>query len=297
MNNASPNLPKVLYIMGTARSGSTILEILLSKGIGVFGAGELTSLIQDGFIENKQCSCGASCTDCDIWGKVSEHLKLDKQELEEWAALQKKMDWHDGLFKQLFSVMPRKDIFRYWELNTRLLTAIQEVTGCKIVLDSSKYAGRALALLRVVNADVRVICLTRSPAGLMQSFQKQNKGEQQPKSLLATLLYYLVTLTSLRAVSFKLKQRILYVNYDEFVKYPDDFIREIQCFGQVDLIETQNRLSKGIAFPVGHLITANRLRKRGSVQFSPEIAANHQLSIFEKLILKLMCLWKKFLRF
>ena len=90
MNNASPDLPKVLYIMGTARSGSTILEILLSKGKGVFGAGELTSLIQDGFIENKQCSCGSSCADCDVWGRVSEILKLDKQELEEWAVLQKK---------------------------------------------------------------------------------------------------------------------------------------------------------------------------------------------------------------
>ena len=39
--------------MGTARSGTTILEILLSYGRNTFGAGEITALIQDGFIENK----------------------------------------------------------------------------------------------------------------------------------------------------------------------------------------------------------------------------------------------------
>ena len=211
VSSINPDLPKVIYIMGTARSGSTILEILLSKGKGVFGAGELTSLIQDGFIENKPCSCDSSCADCNIWGKVSEHLQIDKQELEEWAVLQKEIDWHDGFLKQLFCMIPRKDMLRYRELNTRMLMAIQTVTGCHLVLDSSKYAGRALALSKVWKSNLKVICLTRSPAGLMASFQKPNKDEQCPKGTIATMIYYCVMLTLLRVVSVSLRDKVFYL--------------------------------------------------------------------------------------
>ena len=70
------------------------------------------------------------------------------------------------------------------------------MTGAPVILDSSEYAGRALALSKIVQADVMVICLTRSPAGLMASFQKLNKDEQRPKGPFAAMLYYLVTLVA-----------------------------------------------------------------------------------------------------
>lgn len=283
--------------MGTARSGSTILEILLAKGSGVFGAGELTSLIQDGFIENKQCSCGASCADCDIWGKVSEHLKLDKQELEEWAVLQKKMDWHDGLIKQLFSVMPKKDIFRYQELNFRLLMAIQEVTGCEVVLDSSKYAGRGLALLRVLKADVKVICLTRSPAGLMQSFQKPNKDEQHPKSPMASLMYYFISLMLLRIVSYILGKQVFHLSYESLIENPEGVVASIESWSGIGLSETREKLNTNEKFEVGHLITANRLRKQGSIRFDPRQSKPPEFNLSSKVAIALMKIWKWILRF
>jgi len=294
MSNVSGVLPKVLYIMGTARSGSTILEVLLSKGEGVFGAGELTSLIQDGFIENKQCSCGASCVECEIWGRVSEHLKLDKQELEEWVVLQKKMDWHDGAFKQLFSVMPKKDVFRYQELNSRLLMAIQEVTGCKVILDSSKYAGRSLALLRVLKADVKVICLTRSPAGLMQSFQKSNKDEQRPKNPLGTCLYYIIALFSLKLALFNMCA--LQISYEELLASPETVIRRIESHTGIDLSNTIRKINNDETFSVGHLVTANRLRKLGAIRFCPQQGEQHRLQPFAKVMTGIMNMWKIMLR-
>jgi len=295
MSNDPLALPKVLYIMGTARSGSTILEIILSEGSDVFGAGELTNLIQDGFIENKPCSCGASCTDCDIWGKVCEYLKLDRQGFEEWAELQKRMDWYDGIFKQIFHVMPRKDILRYRELNARLLIATQKVTGCNIVLDSSKYAGRALALLRVVHADVKVICLTRLPAGLMQSFQKPNKDEQHPKSPLGACLYYLIALLSLRLASFKI--RPLYISYEELLASPEAVIREIESYADINLSNTISKINNDESFSVGHLVTANRLRKLGTIRFSPQQGEQNHLQPLAKVMTSVMNIWKVLLRF
>ncbi len=291
-------LPKVFYIMGTARSGSTILEILLSKGKGAFGPGELTSLIQDGFIENKECSCGELCADCVIWRKVQEHLKLDKQELEEWAVLQKKVDWHAGFIKQLFHLLPEKEMEWYRALNVRLLDAIHKAADCSVVLDSSKYAGRALALTRIVKADVKVICLTRSPAGLMASFQKSNRDEQRPKSTLAALLYYVVTLAALRLASLLLgRQQVYRLRYESLIADPQGVLQSIAQWIRIDLDEPRQILREHKSFNVGHLVTGNRLRKMGSVRFNPSRNGVVPGGFGTRLAVMLMNGWQWVLRF
>ena len=72
-NNEMPSkMPRMIYIMGTARSGSTILEILLGKGKGVFGAGELAHLIADGFIKDADCSCDHPVSECIVRSSIKE---------------------------------------------------------------------------------------------------------------------------------------------------------------------------------------------------------------------------------
>jgi hypothetical protein len=296
--NCQGALPKVLYIMGTARSGSTILEILLSSSPDVFGAGELTELVRDGFIENKECSCGKPCHFCDIWGEVIEGLDINDKEMVRWADLQKRIDWHDGFLRQLIGVDSRRDRKRYAALNRRLLKAIARVTRAPVILDSSKYAGRALALVRLVNADVRVICLTRSPAGLMLSFQKPNKDEQLPKGIFATLLYYLVTLTSLRIATYLLRKRVRSVRYEDLLADPDGVLRDIEAWAGINLGESRRRLQNSSEFPVGHLVTGNRLRKQGSVRFKPR-SKTYVLpeGLGAKTAVKLMNGWRRMLGF
>jgi len=72
-NNEMPSkMPRMIYMMGTAISGSTILEILLGKGKGVFGAGELAHLIEDGFIKDADCSCNHPVSECMVWSSIKE---------------------------------------------------------------------------------------------------------------------------------------------------------------------------------------------------------------------------------
>ena len=270
-NDKTP-LPKLLYIMGTARSGSTVLEIMLAANPDVFGAGELTSLVRDGFLENKDCSCGRPCHSCGVWRKVIATLNMNEESLREWSALQKKIDWHDGFFRQLLGLVSHTDKRSYQEWNTKLLKTTQAVTGAPVILDSSKYAGRAMALSRIVQADVMVICLTRSPAGLMASFQKPNKEEQRSKGLLAAMLYYLVTLTSLRIASALLGRRVHSVRYESLLADPQGTLRKIEAWSGIDLSGARRRLQTREAFPVGHLVTGNRLRKQGEIRFEPRMS-------------------------
>lgn len=289
--------PSVLYIMGTARSGSTILEILLSYGVGVFGAGELTSLIQDGFCENKRCACGEGCHQCAVWGQVLQLIDMTADKYIEWAALQKKMDWHDGFIRQVFSMVSEPDKKSYRELNSSLLMAIQQVTGCKIVLDSSKYAGRALALARMVKMDIKVICLTRAPAGLMSSFQKPNKDEQQPKSPVAAMIYYCVTLALLRVSTLLLRGRVHQLSYESLLSAPDESLKQLEKWAGIDLSDARKHLRDNRSFDVGHIVTGNRLRKQGEVRFKAGLKDSEPRGLAAMLAVIVMNAWRKILGF
>jgi|AntAceMinimDraft_9_1070365.scaffolds.fasta_scaffold06468_3 hypothetical protein len=292
-NNVKTPLPKLLYIMGTARSGSTVLEIMLAANPDVFGGGELTSLVQDGFLENKDCSCGRPCHSCGVWRKVIATLDMNEESLREWSALQKKIDWHDGFFRQLLGLVSHSDKRRYQEWNTKFLKTTQAVTGASVILDSSKYAGRALALSKIVQADVMVICLTRSPAGLMASFQKPNKDEQRPKGLFAAMLYYLVTLVSLRIASVLLGRRVYPVRYESLLANPESTLRDIEAWSCIDLTKALQQLRAKEAFPIGHLVTGNRLRKQGEIRFEPELGDTMYIGLGAKAAVTVMngCRW------
>jgi hypothetical protein len=283
--------------MGTARSGSTILEILLANGRHVFGAGELTNLIEDGFIEDKLCSCRHPASECEIWSKVKKGMRLNNKEFHEWAYLQKHVDWHDGFLRQMSGRVSGDDSQLYKTLNQRLLNVIKQVTDCEYVVDSSKYAGRALALHRIVNADISVICLTRSPAGLMASFQKPNKDEQRPKSPMGAFIYYLITLAILRVACWRLGKHVLQLRYEDFLSDPAGTLESIETWQGLDLSEIKKNIEENAPFEVGHIVTGNRLRKKGKVFFQAGKVKEQLKNTKNRILVSIMHVWQWGLRF
>ncbi|MGN7614073.1 sulfotransferase [Magnetococcales bacterium HHB-1] len=287
--SSDPERPRIIYIMGLARSGTTLLEIMLSSGKNVFGAGELTALIQDGLIDNQTCSCQQPFNNCSVWRAIQDDLTA--QNLEEQAKLQRRIEWHDGLFRQLLRGLTSEEKTQYSTFNSALLEAIQKNTGASVIIDSSKYAGRALALSELVKADLSVICLTRAPVGLIHSFQKQN--EQGNKSLFATMIYYMLVLFSLRLVSFRLKKPVCFVRFEELINHPQQTLNRIATWAQMDLSHLQSAVEEEKPLNVGHIITGNRMRKKGKITFNPAIKTRkQQLSFKEHLVVA----WMNFLR-
>ena len=68
----SGDRPKLVFIAGAGRSGSTLLELLLGQFDGVFAAGELHSMWHRGLIENRRCGCGLPFRHCAVWKSVFE---------------------------------------------------------------------------------------------------------------------------------------------------------------------------------------------------------------------------------
>ena len=68
----APSAPptRVLFISGWGRSGSTLLDRMLSSSLGFFASGELREVWWRGVQENRQCGCGVGFNECPFWRAV-----------------------------------------------------------------------------------------------------------------------------------------------------------------------------------------------------------------------------------
>src|SRR3954454_784259 len=65
-----PETPTVVFIGGFGRSGSTLLEALLSRVDGALALGEVEHLWERGVRDDEICGCGTPFSECPFWTGV-----------------------------------------------------------------------------------------------------------------------------------------------------------------------------------------------------------------------------------
>lgn len=141
---------KILYLMGSSRCGSTLLANILGELPGVFSAGELRFL-WDRAREGRLCGCGRPVSTCDVWGHVLGQTDASTDEgldrIRRWQRAVVRLHRTPGL---LFGSngMAGAALDRYRPLLLRTLDEIGSLTGCEVLVDSSKHPAQAAALLR-----------------------------------------------------------------------------------------------------------------------------------------------------
>ena len=263
----SPRLPLVLYVMGTARSGSTILEILLGNGAAHANVGELAHIMADGFAGNQPCACGQPASSCLFWSDVRRRLAWSDADVQGLAPLTRAVDWHAGFLRTWLGLRPASVWKRYAESQAALFGAIAAASGASLVAESSLYAGRAIALRRALGSRLRVVCITRDPAGLIASFRKPHKDEQLPKSTWQVCAYAAVVLAMLRLACWRLGPDVRVIRFEDFQADPAAALAGIARWAGVDLSDSIQRVQGGRAFSPGHIVTGNRVRKQKEIVF------------------------------
>jgi len=288
-------LPNVIYIMGTGRSGSTVLEIMLANNRGAFGAGEAFNLLMDGFIHDKECSCGYAFSECDVWSKVKANVGLSESECRRLAEKSGKLEQHKGFWRQIFGRLRKKDKVECVSLNLALLRHIKRAANAEVVIDSSKYAGRALLLTRAMPGKVRVIWLTRSPRGILASYAKRDGGEQ-PSMPPIWVLAYVAFVTLCAAIARKkLGDQCIHVRYEDLLADPVGQIDRIEKWSECDLSGTRERLVEDDVFEVGHVVTSNQLRKQGKITLKRQSGRGDLTSLSSRVAACVLGLWYRLL--
>jgi hypothetical protein len=262
-------MPDILYVMGTGRSGTTILEVLLTNDDGITGTGELKHIFRDAFIRDLQCACGKSGHQCELWARVLHSSGWSQTDCATLGKLVEQVESHANFPMVYLGLQNKRAVDAYTKASTTLFRSVARITGSSVIVDSSKYPARALLLERLYPGKVKVLCITRSAAGLITAFQKKNENEQRPKGRFAVVAYYLYVLLCMWLVRSRLRSRCLVIRFEDLNRNPVDVLAKIEQWSGYSLATARAKTASGDWFDVGHIMTGNRLRKKGKVKFDP----------------------------
>lgn len=166
-------MPTIVYIAGSGRSGSTLLERTLGALPGYANVGELLDLPRRVAPSDELCGCGVPFSLCPFWTAVGGALPngWDPGWLSEVHGLQRRVARQRHLPRLLGGPLAGqfgRDVQSYASALESIYSSVASVSGADVVVDASKWPSLALALHRG-GLDVRVIHLVRDVRGVAHS--------------------------------------------------------------------------------------------------------------------------------
>lgn len=247
-----PNDPiKLIYIVGSGHSGSTLLDLLLGSHSGIESGGEINKF-PDFFSSKsklsehkKKCTCGDHVKDCKYWHRVNQKLTVESRNM--------------GL------KITAGDQREFSKANYLLYSAMLEVSGKTVLCDSSKQFSRLKRFLASDLFEVTIVHLVRD--GRAIGYSKQRKAARKSDKLGTGEKGQNIYFQGLRMwkknnarIYKKLSSypRYLCIKYEDLVANPEAKLTEI--LANVDLKFEQQQL----AFwqKVHHNLSGNRWRRR-----------------------------------
>ena len=148
--------PRILYVISSGHSGSTLLDLMISRHDHIGTVGELKCVTTK---PRTACLCGARpFSSCAFWREVDVHLKASS-----------------GLALAELDLLA-DDARRFVAHNAAIYGAIAEVTGKVVLVDSSKSRRRLEGLLASDAFEVTPIHLTRDPRGVVFSHLRKRRS-------------------------------------------------------------------------------------------------------------------------
>lgn len=168
----------VMYVGGMPRSGTTLLDLMLGQLPGHVAVGELFHLWSEGLQSNLLCECGSPFRTCPFWSEVGQRAfggwdQLDAarvlrlvQAVDRTSAIPRLLaPWSQPAFAA--------QLEEYTALLVGVYAAVRDVSGARVVVDSSKRPSLAYVLRRSKAIDLRVVHLVRDPRGVAHSWSKK----------------------------------------------------------------------------------------------------------------------------
>lgn len=271
----------LIYIMGRAHTGSTILDILMGNAKHTESIGQLVSHI--GKIDSL-CSCGETIRDCPFWTQVRTDVTNNGQyDWAELASAHVKQGHVKSFLRTLIGLKPaNREYLR--KTAQRIEHAIQEVSQKLVIVDSSKEPTRALFFAKY-DPDARFIYLVRDPRSIMTSYYWRFKDKwtfhflrREWPSRYIWPLYMVIAAASwilgnllYEIVHYHAKDRTIRVRYEDLVSQPDVELTRIGQAFDLDYSQVIDMIERDEEFPIHHNIGGNQIREEGkTARFQPK---------------------------
>jgi hypothetical protein len=266
-NLSTGDQPLLIYVVGYGHSGSTIFDVALRNHDLVVGCGELTHLTGRFVTTLGRCGC-RRMDECpffsDLLDEWLEALQLRREQYERWRAM---YETRIGVVRlTVAGLMGSRHARGYLKATAALYELISEKSGKPVIVDSSKSAGRALAVSKLKGVECVIVHLIRDPRRIAWSMQRR---EQRPSYRTALLWFVQNSVTEL--VRFLTKARWLRVRYEDFMREPNKVLSELADVSGLDLTVVIDAITEGRALQVGCSVDGNHIRKSSEVVVNPEL--------------------------
>ena len=218
---------KVLYILSSGHSGSTVLGNVLGELDGFFHAGELRLIWRMGLLGESRCGCGAQIRDCPFWAEVVRETfdgvgGLDASQVVRWQ----QEALHDRPVSELLrtqhEILPvSTPLHRYIDVVTRLYGEIARSARARVVVDSTKREDNAALLHVLPGIDPYIVHLVRDPRAVIFSWSRRERGSKRRGLPTPGALGWLSrnrAAEEIRAANGP--HRSILVRYEDFVRRP-----------------------------------------------------------------------------
>jgi hypothetical protein len=171
-------LPRVVYLGGFGRSGSTLLERMLGELPGVCAVGEVAHMWQRSIVDGERCGCGEPFGICPFWREVGQKAfggwaDLDVGRVAELRSAVDRSRYIPLLATPAIPQSLRRRLDEYVGYYLRVYSAIADVSGCPTVVDSSKHASLAFCLRWHAELDLRVVHVVRDSRAVAFSWARR----------------------------------------------------------------------------------------------------------------------------
>lgn len=295
-----PNKESIIYILGFARSGSTVLNIILGNIQQVFAAGEINAFVRSGWVADEYCSCGNRVSNCEFWPDVKKSMdrSLTKnpssiadltKELENWRILLNKSQ----LYKNKSKIEKHNNFY------TDLYRSIFKTSKARWIIDASKDPIRLNYLLKRKEYNYYAVHIIRDPRGVCWSKMKPLKKDLEngvQKDLKS--VHYLSTIKSLymntllvALVKRKIpKKQFIKIKYEDLISQPERFVWEIQRVTGLDCNSLIEQLESASGLSQSHNVAGNRLRMRKKIKLRFDNSWCYEMNFFQRLAVTILTL-------
>jgi len=280
---------EVAYIIGSGRSGSTLLSCILGSHGRVEGSGELWCLSSNAWRDGEYCSCGRPADGCPFWTAVRSRWveSIGCDDVERYIALQRTFERNRSLPRLVREMaLPSEAFGTYGRWTYDLYASISAVSGKRIVLDASKAPSRALALSLVPGLELKLIHLVRDVRGVTHSRQKAFEAdladgviaEIKPmpawRSALIWVGHNLAAEVVKRAVGPAASMRLA---YETLTAEPQAALAGVGRLLGIDLTDVAEHVAAGGAVGAGHNVGGNRMRMTGEIRLRRDLLQSSPL--------------------
>ena len=261
---------KLIYICGYGRSGSTLLDILLGQQSSIFGGGEIIGLSQHVYLNDEYCACGERVRSCSFWRPVVEQWQADQSSrfIQEYRRVQ----WKVGAVFSARRWFGGRDLDEFARHTARLMQLMANRSGKPVIVDSSKWPGRGMALAKTKGIDLHVVHLVRDVRGVAWSLSKAYeadaaKGLQRvivPKPLLYSAARWAYVNLAAEWLGRKVgPSKYLRLRYEDVAADPVNGLRRIASLAGIAL---DPRDFEDGEFNPAHQVAGNRLRMQKAIR-------------------------------